>query len=70
MTSVPSRDKNKLSAPSSFNQFGSGRVIIDCTDIGIATPRLMSQQNVTYFRGMHSFKIIVGVAPNDNYLCQ
>ena len=66
MTSIPSRDKNKLSAPSSFSQFGSCRVVIDCTDIEVATPGLMSQQNATYsnYRGMHSFKVIVGVAPN------
>ena len=66
MTSIPSRDKNKLTAPSSFSQFGSCRVVIDCTDIEIATPGLMSQQNATYsnYRGMHSFKVIVGVAPN------
>ncbi|CAH3142163.1 unnamed protein product, partial [Pocillopora meandrina] len=59
MASIPSRDKNKL-------QFGSCRVVIDCTDIEIATPGLMSQQNATYsnYRGMHSFKVIVGVAPN------
>ena len=66
MTSILSRDKNKLSAPSSFSEFGSCRVVIDCTDIEIATPGLMSQQNATYsnYRGMHSFKVIVGVAPN------
>ena len=67
MTSIPSRDKNKLSAPSSFSQFGSCRVVnLDCTDIEIATPGLMNQQNSTYsnYRGMHSFKVIVGVAPN------
>lgn len=66
MTSIPSRDKNKLSAPSSFSQFGFCRIVIDCTDIEIATPALMSQQNATYssYRGMHSFKVIVGVAPN------
>ena len=66
MTSIPSRDKNKLSAPSSFSQFGSCREAIDCTDIEIATPGLMNQQNATYsnYRGMHSFKVIVGVAPN------
>ena len=66
MTSIPSGDKNKLSSPSSFSQFGSCRVMIDCTDIEIATPGLMNQQNATYsnYRGMHSFKVIVGVAPN------
>ena len=61
----PSRDKNKLSAPSSFSQFGSCRVVIDLTDIEIATPGLMNQQNATYsnYRRMHSFKVTVGVAP-------
>ncbi|XP_068742187.1 uncharacterized protein [Montipora capricornis] len=66
MSSISSWDKNKLSAPSSFNQLGSCRVVIDCTVIEIATPGLMSKQNATYssYRGMHSFKVIVGVAPN------
>ena len=66
MTSFPSRDKNKLSAPSSFAQFSSCRIVVDCTDIEVAVPGLMSQQNATYssYRGMNSFKVIVGVAPN------
>ena len=29
MTSIPSREKNKISAPSSFRQFGSCRIVID-----------------------------------------
>ena len=44
MTSIPSRDKNKLSAPSSFSQYGSYRIVIDCTDIEVAAPGLMSTQ--------------------------
>ena len=66
MTTIPSREKNKISAPCSFSQFGSCRIVIDCTDIEVATPGLMSQQNATYssYRGMNSFKVIVGVAPN------
>ena len=66
MTTIPSRRKNKLSAPSSFSQFGSCRIIIDCTDIEVAAPGLMSQQNATYssYRGMNSFKVIIGVALN------
>ena len=57
MTSIPSRDKNKLSAPSSFHQYGSRWIVIY---------GLMSQQNATYssYRGMNSFKVLVGVAPN------
>ena len=66
MSSIRSRDKNKSCAPSSFSLFGNCRVIIDCTDVEIATPRLMTLQNATYssYRGMNSFNAIVGVAPN------
>ncbi|CAH3150206.1 unnamed protein product [Pocillopora meandrina] len=66
MTNIPSREKNKLCSPSSFSMFTSCRIVIDCTDIEIAAPSLMSQQNTIYsnYRGMNSFKVIVGVAPN------
>lgn len=66
MTTIPSRYKNDTCSPSSFSQFTSCKVVIDCTDVEIATPGLMSQQNVTYstYRGMNSFKVLIGVAPN------
>lgn len=66
MRVIPSRNKNKLCSPLSFSEFSSCRIIIDCTDIEVATPSLMSQQNVTYssYRGMNSFKVLTGVAPN------
>ena len=66
MSSIPSRDKNKISVPSSFSQFGSCRIVISYTDVEIATPELMSTQNPTYsnYEGMYSFEGIVGVAPN------
>ena len=66
MTTIPSVNKNKICAPSSFSQFSTCRIVIDCTDIEVATPKLMSDQNATYssYRGMNSFKVIVGVAPN------
>lgn len=66
MTSIPSREKNALCAPSSFSGYTSCRIVIDCTDLEIAAPKLMSIQNATYssYRGMNSFKVIVGVAPN------
>ena len=66
MTTIPSREKNKLCSPSLFSMFTSCRIVIDCTDIEIAAPSLMSQQNATYsnYQGMNSFKVIVGVAPN------
>ena len=66
MATIPSRDKNKISAPSSISNFTTCRIVIDCTDIEVAAPGLMSQQKAVYssYRGMHSFKVIVGVAPN------
>lgn len=59
-------EKNRVSTPSSFRQFSSCRIVIDCTDIEVAAPGLVIQQCVTYsaYRGMISFKVIVGVAPN------
>ena len=55
-----------LCAPFSFSDFTSCRIVIDCTDVEIGTPGLMSQQNATYssYKGMNSYKVIVGVAPN------
>ena len=66
MSAVPSRVKNKTSLPSSFALFGSCRMVIDCTDIKVAVPGLMSEQKLTYstYRGINSFKVLVGVAPN------
>ena len=66
MGTVPSRDKNKTSLPESFVTFSNCRMIIDCTDVKIEAPKLLSDQKLTYstYRGMHSFKVLIGVAPN------
>ena len=65
MSTVPSREKNKTCLPSSFMQFSSCKIVIDCTDIEVATHGLMSQQSEPYssYKGMNSFKVLVGVAP-------
>ncbi len=66
MSIVPSREKNKTSLPSSFQHFQNCRRILDCTDIKIAIPKQMDTQKETYsaYRGKHSFKLLLGVAPN------
>ena len=66
MSNVPSRLKNSTSLPDSFNIFANCRMIFDCTDIEVAAPALMSEQKLTYstYRGMNSFKVLLGVAPN------
>ena len=66
MVLAPSREKNELRLLSSYSFFTNCRIIIDCTDIEIAKPILMSHQSATYssYRGIISFKVLVGVASN------
>lgn len=66
MSTVPSREKNKTCLPPSFLHFQNCRMIMDCTDIKIAVPKQMDTHKETYssYRGMHSFKLFIGVAPN------
>ena len=66
MGSVAAREKNKSSMPGSFSLFGNCCKVIDCSDIKVAVPGLVSDQKVTYssYRGMNSFKVLIGVAPN------
>ena len=68
MTTIPSRHKSSTCIPSSFSSSGSStcKIVIDCTYIEVATPGLISHQNATHssYRGMNTFKVLVGVAPN------
>ena len=66
LQSVPSKEKNRTSMPDFFSLFGHCKMVIDCTDVEIAAPGLMSDQKLTYstHRGMNSFKTLIGVAPN------
>ena len=66
LQTVPSREKNRTSIPESLSLFGHCKMVIDCTDIEIAAPGLMSDQKLTYstYRGMNSFKTLIGVALN------
>ncbi|XP_030262145.1 uncharacterized protein LOC115574631 [Sparus aurata] len=67
MAAVPSRIKNRESMPASFLPSASNcRIIIDCTDIQVAAPKEMDKAKMVYsaYRGMHSFKVLIGVAPN------
>ena len=65
LISFQAKRKCKNCSPTSFSEFSSCRIVIDCTDIEIAVPHLVSQQNASYssYRGVNSFKVIVGVAP-------
>ena len=64
LRSVLSREKNRTSMPESFSLFGHCKMVIDCTDIEVAAPGLMSDQKLTYSTYRGSFKTLIGVAPN------
>ncbi|KAL3053057.1 hypothetical protein OYC64_005561 [Pagothenia borchgrevinki] len=67
MSTVPSRKKKQNSMPASFHSSAFNcRMIVDCTDIHVAAPSQMDQAKLTYstYRGMHSFKVLISVAPN------
>ncbi|KAL7396160.1 hypothetical protein ABVT39_001263 [Epinephelus coioides] len=67
MSIVPSQQKNQRSMPASFQSLAfNRRMIVDCTDIKIAAPSQMDQAKLTYssYRGMHSFRVLISVAPN------
>ena len=63
---IPSRHINQASAPASFQDYPNCRIIIDCSDVRISRPKQMDLQKKTYshYRGMNSFKFLVGIAPN------
>lgn len=64
---IPSRQKNLLSLPTSFDSFQGARITLDCTEIQCAVPRQnMAQQSATFshYKQRNMFKALVGVAPN------
>ena len=74
MAAVPSLQKNRERMPASFLPSASNcRIVIDCTDIKVAAPKEMDKAKMvcSAYRGMHSFKVLIGVAPNGvkTYCC-
>lgn len=66
MKTVPSKEYNQTSLPGSFVPFGNCKIVIDCSNIEIATPSKMFGQKITYssYRGMDTFKDLLGIIPN------
>lgn len=64
---MPSAYKHSLSGPQSFQGVPNCRVIIDFSDIETVMPEILkkkTQKTYSVYRGMHSFKVLVGVSPN------
>lgn len=66
MKDVPSRNKNKMCMPASFNHFTNCKIILDCTEVSTIHPKNMKRQRVTYssYKHRNTLKGLVGVAPN------
>ena len=67
MSTPPSQEKNKCSLPESFGDITNCRIIIDCTEVKIATPRGDLQAACSaYSNYKHNLtaKFLIGVAPN------
>ena len=67
MATLPSQAKNQCSLPDSFGDIANCRVIIDCTEFRIATPRSdLQAAAASYSNYKHNLtaKFLIGVAPN------
>ena len=67
MNKIPSLEKNKASLPESFGDIANCRVIIDCTEFRIESPRKdlnAAAQTFSNYKHYLSSKFLIGVAPN------
>ena len=63
----PSKDIIQHNMPKSFRQtYPSTRVIIDCSEIYVQTPRALDAQRSTYssYKSHNTFKFLLGIAPS------
>lgn len=63
---MPSQLKCKGSMPKSFEDFGSARVSIDCTEITQDVPSDFNRPSASYsnYKSRHTVKALTAVAPN------
>jgi hypothetical protein len=63
---MPSQLKCKGSQPKSFEDFGSARASIDCTEITQDVPSDFNRQSASYsnYKSRHTMKVLTAVAPN------
>ena len=67
MQIIPSLTKKKASMPESCGDFSNCRIIIDCTEFRLSTPRRdLEAANLSYSNYKHNLtgKVLIGVAPN------
>ena len=64
---LPTQEKNICTLPSAFDGITNCRVIIDCTQLRIATTRndlLVASSTFYNYKHLHLSEYLIGVAPN------
>ena len=72
MKTIPYLAKNEGSMPESYANFTNCRIIIDCTQIKITTPRKdLNAATASYnnYKRNLTQKFLIGVAPNGSITC-
>ena len=67
MDETPSLEKNRYSLPSSFGDMATCRIILDCTEFRIETPRKdleAATSSYSTYKHNKTAKFLSGVAPN------
>ena len=67
MDKLPSQQSNKASVPDSFSDFSNCRIIIDCTELRISTPRrdlVAASASYSSYKHFLPVKYLAGVTPN------
>jgi len=66
MQHVPSLDKVRQSMPEAFERYPNCRMILDCTEMQVQSPLLMSKHNEVYssYKSRTTFKGLIVIAPN------
>ena len=75
MDEIPSLEKNRCSLPSSFGDMANCRIILDCTEFRIETPRKdleAATSSYSNYKHNKTAKFLIGVAPNGSitFVCQ
>ena len=61
----PSAEEVRMNMPTCFKQYQATRVVLDCTEFNIQTPKCLRCRILTYsnYKGHQTCKIMVGVSP-------
>lgn len=61
----PDLEEVRANMPQCFAKFRNTRVVVDCTEIPLNSPKCLTCRQITYshYKGQHTVKVMVGVSP-------